>query len=77
MRGERQCWCITCGACGALYDDEVWHRLALSYRIEPGEVARLVRDWPDDICIEVRRCERCGRLLPTKRRTIATTRINP
>src|SRR5258708_35516139 len=37
-----------CSRCGAGHDSDAWNALALSHRIEPVEVRRLVSDWPDD-----------------------------
>jgi hypothetical protein len=58
----------SCSTCGLAYSDDAWAKLALLHRIEPIEVCLLVRDWPDEICIEVRSCLRCARLVAAKRR---------
>jgi hypothetical protein len=58
----------SCSSCGLAYSDAAWAKLALSHRIEPTEVRLLVSDWPDEICIEVRSCLRCARLVAAKRR---------
>jgi hypothetical protein len=42
------------------YMDNAWATLALTQRIEPPEIHRLVRDWPEDTCIEVRSCASCA-----------------
>jgi len=39
----------------------------MSQRIEPAELRRLVRDWPEWFCVEVRRCGRCEGLIAAKR----------
>jgi hypothetical protein len=51
---------VTCAACGARFDREAWAALALAERIEPREVGRLLLNWPERLCIEVRSCSRCG-----------------
>lgn len=58
---------FTCSACGATYADEAWARLVLSERIEPPEIRRLVRDWPEGLCVEVRSCSCCAHLIAAKR----------
>jgi RNA polymerase subunit RPABC4/transcription elongation factor Spt4 len=58
---------FVCNACGAHYSDEDWRALAVSERIEAPEVGRLVRDWPENLCVEVRGCRRCGRSIAAKR----------
>jgi hypothetical protein len=60
-------WRITCNGCSARYANEDWLGLHLSERLSPNEVGRLIVDWSDDECIEVRRCRRCSRLLAAKR----------
>jgi hypothetical protein len=56
-----------CGACGAAYGDAEWQALAIAERLGASDVRRLVRDWPDAVCIEVRRCARCGHTIAAKR----------
>jgi hypothetical protein len=58
---------VTCGTCGASYGDEAWARLALSRRIEVAALRRLVCDWPEELCVEVRACGACSRLIASKR----------
>ena len=55
-----------CSACGVAYLDDAWARLVLSQRLEPLELRRLVRDWPEDYCIEVRSCGRCAAPIAVK-----------
>lgn len=62
----------TCAGCGVSFDDAAWATLALAERIEARDVRRLLLEWPDDLCVEVRRCPRCGRLMASKRRAIAS-----
>jgi hypothetical protein len=57
----------TCSACGARIADDAWTSLALSRRIEAPELRALTSSWPDDYCIEVRSCDRCGGLVASKR----------
>jgi hypothetical protein len=56
---DRRATRFSCKACGARYVDDAWATLELAHRIEPAEVRRLVLEWPDDVCIEVRSCESC------------------
>jgi hypothetical protein len=49
-----------CAACAAIYPYAAWASLALVQRIDSAEIAQLVRDWPSDVSIDVRRCARCG-----------------
>ncbi len=58
---------LTCGACCKTYDEAAWRALAVSERIEPPEVRRVLSHWPDDLLIEVRRCKGCGRTIAAKR----------
>jgi hypothetical protein len=58
---------VTCHACGARFDRKAWSMLALVERIEPNEVRRMLVDWPNEHCIEIRRCRRCAREVPAKR----------
>jgi hypothetical protein len=58
---------ITCHGCSARYSDRGWLDLHLSERLPPNEVRRLIVNWSDDECIEVRRCGRCSRLIAVKR----------
>lgn len=59
---------VTCHACGARFDRKAWSRLALVERIEPNQVRRMLVDWPNGNCIEIRRCRRCAREVPAKRK---------
>jgi hypothetical protein len=65
---ERVDKAITCRACGACYVEESWTKLAVFELIEPPEIRRLLREWPDGLCIEVRSCELCATLIAAKRR---------
>jgi hypothetical protein len=56
-----------CAACAAIYPYAAWTSLSLVQSIEPAEIARLVRDWPVGVGIEVRRCARCGGSMARKR----------
>jgi ribosomal protein S27AE len=56
-----------CGACGAAHDLASWRALSLTGRVAASELQRLVRDWPEAVCIEVRRCTRCGHGVAGKR----------
>ncbi len=56
-----------CRTCGASYADAEWVALTISERIEAKDVRRLVQDWPEALCIEVRCCHRCGRGIASKR----------
>lgn len=58
-----------CSWCRAGYAEADWVRLPITERVTPSEVRRLVRDWPDEVCIEVRCCGRCGRPIAAKRPT--------
>jgi hypothetical protein len=57
---------VTCGDCGATFECAEWSALAIIERIEPEAVRRLLRDWPQELRIEVRRCSRCGRAMASK-----------
>jgi hypothetical protein len=65
---------VTCHACGARFDRKAWSMLALVERIEPNEVKRMLVDWPNEHCIEIRRCRRCAREVPAKRDAIVVER---
>lgn len=67
MNEEEPCWGITCHGCGVRYSERSWLELHLSQRLEPNELRRLIINWSDDECIEVRRCDRCSRVLPARR----------
>jgi hypothetical protein len=56
-----------CARCGASYAEADWVRLEVSERIAAGEVRRMVLDWPEALCVEVRRCGRCGHAIAAKR----------
>jgi hypothetical protein len=56
-----------CSACGATYAERDWVTLEVSERIGPGDLRRLVVDWPDAMCVEVRRCACCGHTIAAKR----------
>jgi hypothetical protein len=58
---------ITCRACGALYAEESWTRLVVSALVEASEIRRLVRGWPEGLCVEVRSCQRCATPIAVKR----------
>jgi hypothetical protein len=59
---------ITCGACGSRYERAAWASLPLAGRVPPEEVRRVLVDWSDEFCIEVRSCRRCGKQIASKRR---------
>jgi hypothetical protein len=56
-----------CSACGASYSEGEWVALEVSERLGPRELRRLVLDWPEAVCIEVRRCTSCGHPIAAKR----------
>jgi hypothetical protein len=58
---------VTCSACGSLFDRHAWVLLVLVERIEPAKVRRMLLRWPDEFCIEVRRCGCCARQIAAKR----------
>jgi hypothetical protein len=58
---------VQCGGCGEIYDEAGWHTLAVIDRIEPREVRKLMRDWPDTMILEARPCRGCGWLMVAKR----------
>jgi hypothetical protein len=55
-----------CSRCGASYSSMEWASLHLSERIDGSEVRRALLDWPESVCIEVRRCRGCGRDIAAK-----------
>jgi hypothetical protein len=65
---------VACSACGARYEDEAWAKLVLSKRIEPPELRLLVRQWDEDLCVEVRCCRECAGLIAAKRSLTARSR---
>jgi hypothetical protein len=58
---------FACRACGIAHPEERWATLALKECIAPSEVGRLLRGWPNDVCIEVRLCDRCEGMIAAKR----------
>jgi hypothetical protein len=58
---------LACRACESVYDERAWQELALVERIEPDAVRRFVSIWPAGVCVEVRRCSRCGKSIAAKR----------
>jgi hypothetical protein len=56
-----------CSVCGASYSDPEWVALEVSERLGPSELRRLVLDWPEAVCVEVRRCTGCGHPIASKR----------
>ena len=58
---------FTCGACEEGYDESAWEMLVLVERIEPRDVRRFVSIWPEGVCVEARRCGRCGQAIAAKR----------
>jgi hypothetical protein len=56
-----------CSSCSASYAETEWVSLQVSERIAPRDVRRLVLDWPEALCVEVRRCGRCGHAIAAKR----------
>jgi hypothetical protein len=55
-----------CMGCGMEYGETEWAGLQVTERIAPSQVRCIVRDWPETMCIEVRRCRRCGRAIAAK-----------
>jgi hypothetical protein len=58
---------VTCAGCGARFDGHAWAELSIADRIEPAELRRIMLGWPENFCIEVRRCPGCGREIPVRR----------
>jgi hypothetical protein len=58
---------FTCGACKEGYDESAWEMLVLVERIDPRDVRRFVSIWPEGVCVEARRCGRCGLPIAAKR----------
>jgi hypothetical protein len=58
---------VTCHRCGTRFDSNAWSSLTLVDRLGPVEVRRMLLDWPDEFCIEIRRCRRCAREIPAVR----------
>jgi hypothetical protein len=58
---------VKCSACGSLFDRQAWVLLVLVERIDPAKVRRMLLHWPDELCIEVRRCGGCARQIAAKR----------
>jgi hypothetical protein len=58
---------LACFVCGTSYRDEQWRGLRLFDRISAREVRRLVLNWPESLCVEVRLCRTCGRTIAAKR----------
>jgi hypothetical protein len=56
-----------CSGCAAIYPLAIWTSLSLVQSIDASEIATLVRDWPEGVAIEVRRCSRCGGSIARKR----------
>jgi hypothetical protein len=56
-----------CARCGARYADKDWTLLRFAEQIDAGELRRLVRDWPETLCVEVRYCTTCGHTIAAKR----------
>jgi hypothetical protein len=48
------------------YGETEWAGLPVTERVAPSQVRCIVRDWPETMCIEVRRCRRCGRAIAAK-----------
>ncbi len=55
-----------CHGCGASYDEHAWGTLGVVERVEPSQVRRLIRGWPDDTRVEIRRCPRCAMEIASK-----------
>ncbi len=55
-----------CSRCGARYAREQWRALRLVERIAAGDVRRSLQNWPETLCIEVRRCGGCGHAIAAK-----------
>lgn len=65
-----------CAKCGAAYDEAQWHQLSTVERIEPTEVRKIVRGWPDGTFIEIRMCRRYAALIARREAPQAATRAN-
>jgi hypothetical protein len=57
---------IWCRACGSHYDADEWGSLPLSRRLDPTDLRRIVLNWPERLCIEVRSCARCRALIAVR-----------
>jgi hypothetical protein len=68
---------VTCGACGLLFERPAWVLLVLVERIEPPKLRRMLLHWPDELCIEVRRCCRCAQQIAAKCRVAAARTGGP
>jgi hypothetical protein len=58
----------SCGGCGTRIAGNTWAALPLAERIAPADVRRVLTDWPEELCIEVRCCGQCGREISRTRR---------
>lgn len=60
---------VRCACCGRTSD---WSALDVVQRLETDTLAALVTRWPDELSVEVRRCE-CGRSIArtAKRRPLS------
>lgn len=56
-----------CSRCGSGYGEAEWRSLTLTERLRPNDLAQLVRDRPEALCVEVRSCKRCGRSIAARR----------
>jgi hypothetical protein len=67
---------VTCSACGLLFDGQAWALLVLVERMESAKVRRMLLRWPDEFCIEVRRCSRPSKVGPREfRKRVAGTLV--
>jgi hypothetical protein len=55
-----------CAGCGTKYDSTACRALAIHEQIEPSEIRRLVRGWPDGTAVEMRCCGRRNKAIATK-----------
>jgi hypothetical protein len=52
---------VRCGGCGAEHEPRAWLALAPVEHLTGEAIAAHVVKWPKGLCIEIRRCSRCGR----------------
>jgi hypothetical protein len=49
-----------------MYTEEQWRTLHIGQQVSSREVRQVIRNWPIELVIEVRRCVHCGHLIPAK-----------
>jgi hypothetical protein len=52
---------VRCGGCGKAYEHPAWLALSIVGTLTGDAIAAHVVKWPHGVCIEIRRCARCGR----------------